>query len=116
MRLLLVEDDPNDEALTIRALRAVSADLDIVIAHDGVEAIALLETMANRPDLILTDLKMPRLDGPDLVRECRKRDALSSIVAVVYSSGCEPSDIQRSEDAGCDHFLCKPIDYDDLVS
>jgi two-component system response regulator len=71
-RILLVEDNPDDEHLTLRALKKVPARLDVSVARDGQEALDHLEGSEQLPDLVLLDLKLPKISGLDVLRRTRK--------------------------------------------
>lgn len=133
--ILLVEDNPDDEALTLRALNRtnilLSTALDlhrggmnqVVVARDGVEALDYLfgtGTWAGRdasipPQLILLDLKLPRLDGLQVLRRLRA-DARTALVPVaVLTSSNEDQDIARSYQLGANSYIRKLVDFDQFI-
>ncbi len=121
--ILLVEDSPGDVLLTQQAFRAANGALRIHVAADGAEALSFLRRQgrhfyAPRPELILLDLNLPRMDGRQVLAEIKRDDNLKAIpVIVLTTSGAERDvDVIYQLRASC--FLAKPIEYDtfeDLV-
>ncbi|MBK7875847.1 MAG: response regulator [Planctomycetes bacterium] len=116
--LLLVEDNPDDEALTRRALRRIDDfDVEIVVARDGVDALALLcgtdpaRTLPRRPDLVLLDLKMPRMSGLEALGAIRGHSDLAGLPVVVFTSSAEPRDRAGCLALGASGFVSKPVEY-----
>ena len=118
--IVLVEDNPDDELLTIRALRKQLGDCKIIIAHDGVEALDLIERdFVNKqsPDslaFILLDIKMPRLDGFGVLEKLRRHSYSRSIPVVIFTSSNEETDILNSFQLGCNSFVRKPVNSDEF--
>ncbi|NTU75465.1 MAG: response regulator [Anaerolineaceae bacterium] len=118
--IILVEDNPDDELLTIRALRKQLGDCKIIIARDGVEALDLIErdfVKKESPDslaLILLDIKLPRLDGFGVLEKLRSQAYSRSIPVVIFTSSSEESDIQNSFQLGCNSFVRKPVNSDEF--
>src|SRR6266404_4573919 len=102
--ILLVEDNPRDEALTLRALRKSNIVNEVVVAHDGVEALDYLfgtGTYAGRdtqvmPQLVLLDLKLPKVDGLQVLRKIRDDERTRRLPVVVFTSSSEEEDLIRS--------------------
>jgi len=121
--ILLVEDNPDDEALTVRALRKNKILNQIVVAHDGVEAWDYLSGQgahAGRdvdvtPQLVLLDLKLPRLDGLGLLRRVRADARTKRIPVVILTSSNEEEDRINGYDLGANSYVRKPVDYDQFV-
>jgi two-component system response regulator len=117
--ILLVEDNPKDEALTLRALRKSNLLNTVVVARDGVEALDYLfarAAHANRstselPQLILLDLKLPKLDGLEVLRAVRLDERTKLLPVVILTSSVEEQDLVRSYDLGANSYVRKPVDF-----
>ena len=117
--ILLVEDNPDDEALTLRALKKNNCLNDVVVARDGVEALDYLlcrGTYAglNRqdlPQLVLLDLKLPKVDGLEVLREMRSSADTRRLPVVILTSSSEERDIVAGYDLGANSYICKPVDF-----
>ena len=117
--ILLVEDNPDDEALILRALQRNNIVNEIVVARDGVEALDYLfgtgsyatqdETVL--PQLILLDLKLPKLDGREVLQRLRADDRTRLLPVVVLTSSDEDRDIIESYRLGANSYVRKPIDF-----
>jgi two-component system, response regulator len=114
--ILLVEDNPDDEELTIDALRSGGVRSEIRVAHDGQEAIdALFAPGAQLPKLVLLDLKLPKLPGLEILRRMRGASHTRRIPTVILTSSSEHSDIHESYEAGANSYVRKPVDFDQFV-
>ena len=114
--ILLVEDSPGDVRLTIEAL----ADAKITVASDGLEALEILQqkgdfSEATRPDLILLDLNMPRMDGRELQGIIKADDSLRNIPVVVLTTSQSEKDILESYDLRANCYITKPVDLDQFL-
>ncbi|MGO9834591.1 MAG: response regulator [Polyangiaceae bacterium] len=117
--VLLVEDSPDDELLTIRALRKNNVANDVVVAHDGVEALDYLfgtgahasRDVSVQPQVILLDLKLPRIDGLEVLRRIRSDDRVKFLAVVVLTSSKEQEDILKSYALGANAYVRKPVDF-----
>ena len=117
--ILLVEDNPDHEALTIRALKKAHVLNEIIVAHDGAEALELLfgaEGDPGRPpiplpQLILLDLKLPKLDGLEVLRRMRAEPRTKLVPVVVLTSSDEEGDVVTSYKLGANSYVCKPVDF-----
>jgi len=117
--LLLVEDNPDDEALTLRAFIKNNISNEIVVARDGVEALDYLfgtGTYAGRdvriqPQLILLDLKLPKLDGLDVLRRLRADERTRLLPIVILTSSKEEEDRLQSYRLGANSYIRKPVDF-----
>ena len=117
--ILLVEDNPDHEALTIRALKKAHVMNDIMVAHDGAEALELLfgvEGDSGRrpiptPQLILLDLKLPKVDGMEVLRRLRGDARTRLIPVVVLTSSDEEGDVVTSYKLEANSYVCKPVDF-----
>jgi CheY-like chemotaxis protein len=121
--IMLVEDNPDDEALTLRALRKNNIRNEVVVARDGVEALTyLLGTGAeaerdtpSRPVVILLDLKLPKIDGLEVLRRLRADERTQVIPVVVLTSSKEEQDLLNSYSLGCNSYIRKPVDFVQFV-
>lgn len=114
--ILLVEDDPDHEALTIRALKKSNIVNDVAIARDGEEAVdMLLGPNAIKPQVILLDLKLPKLDGLEVLRRIRESDATRMLPVVVLTSSDEERDVVRSYSLGVNSYIRKPVNFTDFA-
>jgi CheY-like chemotaxis protein len=117
--ILLVEDNPDDEALAIRALKRHHIGNEIVVAHDGVEALDYLfctgmyadRDIANKPSVVLLDLKLPRIDGLEVLRRLREDSRTKFLPVVVLTTSSEEGDLLNSYSLGCNSYICKPVDF-----
>lgn len=114
-RILLVEDNPDDESLTRRGLRRHDCDLEIVRAHDGASALEAMDNMAELPDLVLLDLKLPKLGGIEALRRIRDNERTKLVCVVVFTSSSEPRDITSCYDLRCNSYVVKPVAYEDYI-
>lgn len=121
-RILLVEDDPRDIELTLEAFKKHSLANEIMVAHDGEEALDLLhrrgkfETLpAGNPALILLDLKMPKVDGLEVLREIRADDNLKLIPVIVLTTSREQRDVVESYNLGVNAYVVKPVGFEEFV-
>ena len=114
--ILLVEDDPDHELLTIRALKKSNIANDIRVARDGEEAISLLlgET-AIQPQVILLDLKLPKIDGLEVLRRIRTSEVTRMLPVVVLTSSDEERDVVRSYQLGVNSYIRKPVNFNDFA-
>ena len=116
--ILLVEDNPDDEALTLRALKKNNILNEVFIARDGVAAIDfLLGTGGSAgskpvlPQLVLLDLKLPKLDGLDVLRRIRAEPTTRLLPVVVLTSSKEDRDLVESYSLGANSYVRKPVDF-----
>ena len=117
--ILLVEDNPDDEALTLRALKRNNIMNEVVVARDGVEALDyLLGTGAYEgrdtevmPQVVLLDLKLPRVDGLEVLRRVRADDRTKLVPVVVLTSSKEQQDLIDSYSLGANSYIRKPVDF-----
>ncbi len=117
--ILLVEDNPDDEALAIRALKRHHIGNEIVVARDGVEALDYLfgtgihadRDVTNQPSVILLDLKLPRVDGLEVLRRLRDDPRTRFLPVVILTTSSEEQDVLNSYSLGCNSYICKPVDF-----
>jgi DNA-binding response OmpR family regulator len=115
-RILLVEDDPDHELLTIRALKRSNIANDVTVARDGEEAIGLLFSEdAMLPQVVLLDLKLPKVDGLEVLRRIRESAATRMLPVVVLTSSDEERDLVRSYQLGVNSYIRKPVNFNDFA-
>ncbi len=112
MHILLVEDNEGDILLTTEALLASRVDNEISVARDGEEAITFLDRNAKRPDLILLDINLPKIDGLEVLRRIKGNALLRSIPVIMLSTSSDRKDIERSYSNHANCFISKPADLD----
>ena len=121
--IMLVEDNPDDEALTLRALKRNNIRNEVVIARDGVEALDYLfgtgthaqRDISVKPVVILLDLKLPKVDGLEVLRRLRADERTRCIPVVVLTSSKEEQDLINSYSFGCNSYIRKPVDFVQVV-
>jgi DNA-binding response OmpR family regulator len=114
--ILLVEDDPDHELLTIRALKKSNIANEVKVARDGEEAINMLfGPNPVKPQVILLDLKLPKLDGLEVLRRIRESDQTKMLPVVVLTSSDEERDVIRSYQIGVNSYIRKPVSFDDFA-
>lgn len=123
VEILLVEDNMNDAELTIRALRKVNLANNLIHVQDGVEAIELIfgadgnltKSEMVIPKVILLDIKMPKLDGIEVLRRLKSNEFTKLIPVVIMTSSKEEQDIIVSYDLGVNSFIVKPLGFDEFA-
>lgn len=117
--ILLVEDDPDHEALAIRALRKANVANEIRVARDGVEALDYMKGIIageqQMPQLVLLDLKLPKVDGLEVLRIIRASDKTALLPVVVLTSSDEERDIVSSYRLGVNSYIRKPVNFTDFA-
>jgi CheY-like chemotaxis protein len=114
--ILLVEDDPDHELLTIRALKKSNIANDVRVARDGEEAIdVLFGENPLRPQVILLDLKLPKVDGLQVLRRIRETDSTRMLPVVILTSSDEERDVARSYQLGVNSYIRKPVSFTDFA-
>jgi CheY-like chemotaxis protein len=121
--IMLLEDNADDEALTLRALRKNNIQNEVVVARDGVEALDYLfgtgphagRDTRIKPLVVLLDLKLPKIDGLEVLRRLRADERTKFIPVVVLTSSKEEQDLINSYSFGCNSYIRKPVDYVQFV-
>ena len=121
--ILVVEDNPIDEALTLRALKKSNVANDVVVVRDGVEALDYLfgtGTHEGRdshvmPQMVLLDLKLPKVDGLEVLKKLRADERTRRLPVVVFTSSSEEEDIIKSYNLGANSYVRKPVGFDQFL-
>lgn len=114
--IALVEDNPDDEALTLRALKKNGIANDIVVLRDGVEAVDFLRAADKPlPQLILLDLKLPRMDGLEVLRALRANRRTQLLPIVILTSSKEERDLVEGYRLGANSYVRKPVDFNQFT-
>lgn len=121
IRILLVEDSPGDVRLTIEALKDGKVRNELSVVGDGIEALAFLQregkyAEAPRPDLILLDLNLPKLNGRELLAIIKQDDSLKRIPIVVLTTSEAETDVLRVYDLNANCYITKPVDLDKFIT
>src|ERR1700675_389060 len=121
IEILLVEDSPGDVRLTQEAFRDASRSIHMHVARDGVEAMAFLKRQgahvhAPRPDLILLDLNLPKMDGREVLAHIKQDDSLKTIPTVILTTSEAEVDIVKSYELQANCYLTKPVQLDAFES
>ncbi|HBL17312.1 MAG: two-component system response regulator [Elusimicrobia bacterium GWA2_69_24] len=118
--ILLVEDNADDEALTLRALKRRNLANDVAVVRDGAEALDRLfgggpqsgKAPADLPAVVLLDLKLPKVDGLEVLRRIRADARTKTLPVVVLTSSREETDVVRSYDLGANSYVRKPVEFE----
>ena len=119
--ILLVEDNPDDEALTRRALAKNNIQNEVLVAHDGAEALDYLQGTGTHaghpiaPEVILLDLKLPKVDGLEVLRRIRADDRTRLLPVVILTSSREERDLISGYGLGANSYIRKPVDFQQFV-
>ena len=123
--VLLVEDNPDDELLTLRAFKKNGITIDVVVVRDGQEAIdfffsedmegGMLKEQLGLPAFVLLDLQLPKIDGIEVLRRIRKNDDIKSLPVIVLTTSDEQRDVLKSYGLGANSFVRKPVNFKKFV-
>jgi two-component system response regulator len=115
--ILLVEDNPKDEVLTIRALKKSNILNKVVVAHDGAEALDYLfsPTATTLPQLVLLDLKLPKIDGLEVLKRIRENERTKILPVVILTTSTEDKDRLDGYRFGANSYIRKPVDFTKFV-
>ena len=121
--ILLVEDNPNDVKLTLHAFKTANLANNVHVARDGVEALEFLfctgphagRSMQEPPKLVLLDLKLPRLDGHEVLKRIKGDPRTAGIPVVVLTSSSEERDVMKTYEVGANSYIIKPVDFEQFT-
>jgi two-component system response regulator len=121
--ILLVEDNPSDVKLTLHAFKTANLANTVHVARDGVEALEYLFctgphadcSLEERPKLVLLDLKLPRMDGHEVLKRIKSDPRTSNIPVVVLTSSSEERDVMRTYEVGANSYIIKPVDFEQFT-
>lgn len=121
--ILLVEDNPDDEALTVRALKKNNIGNNLVVVHDGAEALDFLfgsgafinRDVNNLPQMILLDLNLPKVGGLDVLHRIRETESTRLLPVVILTSSNEEQDLIKGYSLGANSYVRKPVDFNQFV-
>jgi CheY-like chemotaxis protein len=120
--ILLAEDNANDVELTLAALQSNHVVNDVIVVRDGAEALDFLyrrngfaDRLPDNPGLILLDLKMPKVDGVEVLRQVKSDPVLRTIPVVMLTSSREEQDVLRTYDLGVNAYVVKPVVFSDFM-
>jgi CheY-like chemotaxis protein len=121
--ILLIEDNPDDEALTLRALRKNHIKNEVVVARDGAEALDFLfgtggyvgRDLSIMPEVTLLDLNVPKIDGLEILRRIRANDRTRLLPVVILTTSNEEQDRLHSYDLGANSYVRKPVDFEQFM-
>lgn len=113
--ILLIEDNPYDERLTVKALKRSQVSNPILIARDGEEALSLLFDANPFPSLILLDIKLPKIDGLEVLQRIRENEQTRFLPVVILTSSSEQRDIIESYSLGANSYVRKPVNFEKFV-
>ena len=121
--ILLVEDNPDDEELTLRALQKSNILNPVTVVRDGVEALDYLlgrgayadRDVRDQPQVVLLDLKLPKLDGLEVLREIRNDPRTKRLAVVILTSSAEEQDVLKGYELGANSYIRKPVDFTQFV-
>ncbi|MBR9913113.1 MAG: response regulator [Gammaproteobacteria bacterium] len=122
--ILLVEDNPDDEALALRAFKKSGMTNEIVVARDGIEALDYLfgkDSYAGRniqqlPAVMLLDLQLPKIDGLEVLKQLRANPVTKKLPVVILTSSKHEEDLIRGYDLGANSYVRKPVDFNEFVT
>jgi CheY-like chemotaxis protein len=114
--ILLVEDNPTDEKLAVLAFRSSGVPHELAIARDGAEALDYLRDCGRLPAVVLLDLKLPKIDGLEVLRRLRAEPRTKLLPIVVLTSSKEEDDVARSVQLGANAYVRKPVDFAEFAA
>jgi two-component system response regulator len=123
VEILLVEDNPHDAEMTIRALKKANLANKLIHVKDGAEALDFIfakgafseRKIENKPKVILLDIKMPKVDGIEVLRQIKSTEATKSIPVVIMTSSKEEQDVITSYNLGVNSYVVKPVDFESFA-
>jgi two-component system response regulator len=123
-RILLVDDNPDDVDLTLRALRKNQIPNEVIVARDGAEALEYLcgsgkyagRDVRQQPVVILLDLKLPKIDGLEVLKRIRADERTKLLPVVILTTSREPKDVENGYNFGASSYIVKPVDFQKFVT
>jgi len=123
VEILLIEDSMNDAELTIRALRQGKINNQLIHLKNGAEALDFLfgtgqfegRNISNKPKVIMLDLKMPKVDGLEVLKQIKANELTKTIPVVILTSSKEHPDIERAYSLGANSYIVKPVEFDEFA-
>ena len=113
--IFLAEDNPDDVEITKRAFKRSRLGCELVVARDGEEALRLLTEGAVRPDFVLLDINLPKLDGLQVLERVRAEERLAGLPIVVMSVSDREEDVRRSYELGANSYIQKPVVFEKFI-
>jgi two-component system response regulator len=121
--IFLVEDNPDDEALTLQTLKKNNLADEVIVARDGAEALDFLlgsgiyegRDLRIMPQVVLLDLKLPKVDGLEVLRQLRANERTKLLPVVILTSSHDEQDMLKGYDLGANSYVCKPIDFNQFI-
>ena len=117
--ILLVEDNPVDVEITVRALKKGQVRNELIVARDGQEALDILDGRRNgkarKPGLILLDLNLPKVNGHEVLKQIKADTQLRRIPVIVLTASTREKDVVRSYELGVNTFISKPVEFEDFI-
>jgi two-component system, response regulator len=122
-KILLIEDNPDDEALTLRAFKKNNISNEVVVVRDGVEALDYLfgtgahagRDIADTPQVVLLDLKLPKLSGLEVLRKIRSEALTKLLPVIILTTSSEESDVISGYELGANSYIRKPVDFSQFL-
>jgi two-component system, response regulator len=121
--MLLVEDDPDDEELTLKALKRHQIANPVRVVHDGAQALDFLlgqDRLGSResslPQVVLLDLKLPKIDGLEVLQAIRGHESTKNLPVIIFTSSREESDIIKAYGLGVNSFVRKPVEFEEFMA
>jgi two-component system response regulator len=122
--ILVVEDNPDDEELTLRSLKQINIANDVTVARDGVEALDFLygtgkfagRDVSQTPAVVMLDLKLPKLSGIDVLKRMREDERTRYVPVVILTSSSEDEDMVKSYESGANSYVRKPVVFSEFAT
>lgn len=114
--ILLVEDNPDDEMLTMRAIKRSKVTNPILVARNGEEALKIIFAAEPLPSIVLLDLKLPKIDGLEVLQHIRASERTHLLPVIVLTSSSQERDIIESYGLGANSYVRKPVDFDQFIN
>jgi CheY-like chemotaxis protein len=115
-KILLVDDDADDQLLFLDAIHAIDQSLECDVANNGLEAISQLSEMPSSPGVIFLDLNMPKMNGYECLEKIKSSTTFSQIPVIIFTTTTNPKEAERTRNMGASRFLTKTSDFKKLKS